>query len=69
MTPAQVDQQAKRILSKSSSKYYGQSRINEDIVEFWGRLLESIASNKCQSPANCAQLALKVIGGGDGEAA
>jgi hypothetical protein len=59
MTPAQVATHVKHIRSKSSSKYYGKDRINEDIVELYGDLLRAIANNKCQSPANCAQLAIK----------
>ena len=55
MTPAQVAVHVKHIRSKSSKDH-----INEDIVEFYGDLLRAIANNKCQSPANCAQLAIKV---------
>ena len=55
MTPADVDRRVKAVLRhKDSALRYNEAH------ELFRALLCAIATNKCQSPSNCAAIALRV---------
>ena len=60
MTPVEVANRVKRVGKMKPNKLDANLHRNAAVLILYHDLIQSIADGKCQSPANCCQLALKV---------